>query len=71
MKIKIEELYDSNDCETCGGGYESGGRVFFDGELVWEYVPHAGCYDNEYFDRTYMLQKALELLGHEVENDDE
>ena len=70
MKIKIEELWDSKDCETCGGGVEYGGRVFFDGKLVWEYVPYAGCCDNEYFDRTYMLQKALELLGHEVENDD-
>jgi hypothetical protein len=70
MKIKIEELWDFNDCETCGGGSEYGGRIFFDEKLVWEYIPRAGCYDNEYFGRDYMLQKALELLGHEVENDD-
>lgn len=66
-KIKIQRLYDSNDCETCGGGSEYGGRVWVDDKLVWEYIPFAGCYDNEYYEDVDLLKQALSYLNIEVE----
>lgn len=67
VKIKIERLYDYNDCEQCGGGDEDGGRIWVDGKLIWEHIPTASCYDNKYFEDSFFFIKALEHLGIEVE----
>ncbi len=67
MKIKIVDMEAWSDCETCGGGSEYGGQIFFDGKLVWEDIPIGACFDGNDFDREYKLKKALELLGHEVD----
>lgn len=66
-KIKIQMLEDHNDCETCGGGYESGGRVWINDRMVFEFVPHAGCYDNQYMTDVDLIEKALNILGHTLE----
>lgn len=68
MSIRIECMYDYNDCDQagCSGGEEYGGRIFIDDELVFEHIPHAGCYDNARYDELWLLQHALGLLGHEV-----
>lgn len=70
MKIRIEDMYDEYDCETCGYSVAYGGRIFFDEELKFELIPVAHCYDsvtimdpvNEFW-----AKKVLELLGHELE----
>lgn len=67
VKVKIECLTDYNDCETCGGGFEDGGRIWIDGVLVWEKVPHAGCYDNTCYSVGDLMTIAMEKLGIEVE----
>jgi len=63
----MQRLYDHNDCETCGGGQEDGGRIWVNDELIWEYIPHAGCYDNGYFEDKDFFIKALTHLNIEVE----
>lgn len=73
MKIKIEPLFDSYyDCghAGCSGGEEYGGRVWVDDQLVWELIPHAGCWDNNYFPEGHeagLIKKALEHLNIELE----
>jgi hypothetical protein len=66
-KVTIQMLSDYNDCETCGGGSEEGGRIWIDGNLVWEEVPHAGCYDNKYYELSDLMKIALEKLGIDFE----
>jgi len=65
-KIKIELMSDFNDCETCGGGSEYGGRLTIDDVVVFEYIPFAGCFGNEYYQESDFLKIALKHLGHEV-----
>lgn len=66
-RIKIQPLYDSNDCETCGGGTDHGGRIWIDGELIWEKIPVGYCYDNDYFSDVDFYKIILEHLGYTVE----
>ena len=65
--ITIKLLEDWNDCETCGGGTEYGGVVTVDGLTVYEYIPHASCFDNNYVTEADLLTYALKHLGHTVE----
>ncbi len=69
VKIKIERLTDHNECETCGGGYDDGGRIWVDGELVWEKIPLGSCYDGEYLEDSFYFIEALKHLSVEVEFD--
>lgn len=67
MKIRIEELSDSYDCETCGPSFAGGARVYIDGELKIDLTPSAHCFGGaDYRDRDIM-HAVLEHLGHEVE----
>ncbi|PJT22679.1 hypothetical protein CN884_11925 [Ochrobactrum sp. 30A/1000/2015] len=45
MKISIEWLGDTHDCETCGPSWAEGARVYIDGLLVLDLQPSAHCYD--------------------------
>lgn len=65
--IKVELLEDWNDCETCGGGTDYGGRVWIDGDLIWEDIPAGSCYDNRYLNETDLIRIALAKLGHALE----
>jgi hypothetical protein len=72
--IEIEMLEDYNDCnhDGCSGGEEQGGRVWVDGELIWELIPNAGCWDNHYFPDGHaegLTKIALKHLGIEYECD--
>lgn len=66
--IKIELMYDWNDCDHagCSGGDAYGGRIYIDGVLKFEHVPEASCFGSESYEPQQMLIKAIELLGHEV-----
>ena len=66
-KVKIECLSDYNDCETCGGGYAEGGRIWIDGDLVWEVIPVADCFSSDTYGVREVLIIALEKLGFEFE----
>ena len=66
-KVKIQRLEDYNECETCGGSSEEGGRIWIDDSLVWEYIPRAGCFDNRYYDLSDLMKIAFEKLGIELE----
>lgn len=67
VKVRIEQLSDWSSCETCGGSSEDGGRIWIDGNLVWEEIPRAGCFDNKYYDLSDLMKIALEKLGIEFE----
>jgi hypothetical protein len=66
-KVKIQHLSNYKHCETCGGGTEDGGRIWIDDKLVWEEIPHAGCYGNNYYDLSDLMKIAMEKLGIEFE----
>lgn len=66
MKIRFEFTTDTYDCETCGVSYAEGGKIYFDDELKFEFVPHAYCYDSDHMNEEEIFKKAFELLGHEV-----
>lgn len=66
-KIEITQLYESNDCETCGGGYADGYYVTIDGEQFGDYEPIAGCIDSRHFELDQVLTDLLRHFGHKVE----
>lgn len=66
MKINIEWLSDSHDCETCGGSYAEGARVLIDGEPFGDFTPIAHCFDGSNFEREEIFKAILEHLGHQV-----
>lgn len=66
MKINIEWLSDSHDCETCGGSYAEGARVLIDGEQLGEVTPIARCCSIANFERDEVFKAILEHLGHQV-----
>ena len=67
MKIKIDWLHDSMDCETCGLSYAEGAQVFIDGALVLDLKPAAACFDGAHFAQDDVYNRLLAHLGHEVE----
>lgn len=67
MKIEIEWISDSTDCETCGGSYAEGAVVKIDGEVVIDMTPCAACYDGTSFTSEEVYKALLTHLGHEVE----
>lgn len=68
MKIEIETESDYYDCDQagCSGGYEEGGTVTIDGEIVFQHKPNAGCFDNEGFSWAELLLIGLKKKGIEV-----
>lgn len=69
----IEVLYDCDyDCDQagCSGGEEQGGRVYVDGEMIYELIPRAGCFDNNYYPEGHevgLIDIALKHLGIDLE----
>jgi hypothetical protein len=66
MKVEIEVLTDSHDCETCGCSWAEGGVVYVDGVEVLVRKPSAYCYNSPSFSESDLLVMALTKLGHEV-----
>lgn len=66
-QIKIVELFDESDCETCGSSYAQGYKVYVAGELVSSYIPVAHCYDSESYEIQDVFKDILERLGYELE----
>lgn len=66
MKILIEMTQDTYHCEDCVTSWADGGRIYFDGELKFEFIPQAHCYDNDTMGESDLYKKAFELLGHEL-----
>lgn len=69
--IKIVWLSDYYECETCGGSYADGARVYLDGELLVEMEPVAHCFGGTHYDRDDVYKKILELTGHEVKEEED
>ena len=66
-KIRIEYLHDEHKCETCGWSDAYGGRIFFDEQKVFEFIPVAGCCNDSGMFEQDLLIKAFELMGIEYE----
>ena len=66
-KVKVECLSDYYECETCGGSYAQGGRLWINDDLVWEVVPVADCFGSDHYDLEEILIIALKKLGFEFE----
>lgn len=69
MKITIQWMEDSTDCETCGSSYASGAVVLFDDEEVIDLSPAAHCYDGSSYEPCDVYRAILEKLGHVVEEE--
>lgn len=63
MHIHFVWQDDSMDCETCGGGYADGGKVFIDGVCVVDMEPVAHCYDSVRYEQCQIYQALYEHLG--------
>lgn len=66
-KVVIQVMSDWNDCEQCGGGYEDGGVIIIDDEVVFEHIPNASCFGNSSVSDYDLFKLALEKLGHSLE----
>lgn len=67
MKIRIENVVDTQDCETCGTSWADGYIVYLDNELFLEFSPLAACWDGVTYERDYVYAQILSKLGYEVE----
>ena len=67
MKIEIEWLSDSYDCDDCGMSWAEGAIVFFNGVKVLDLTPSAHCYDGINYERDEVYRQILAELGHTVE----
>ncbi len=69
MKIEIERLSDSSDCDQagCSGGYSTGAIVKFDDEVVIELIPVAACFGGDSWDEEEVYRQIFEKLGHKLE----
>lgn len=65
-KIEIEWLSDSNDCDTCGGGYAEGAVVKIDGVTALDLTPHSSCYGGTSFSQDEVYQRVFAHLGYEL-----
>lgn len=63
-EVRIDWLMDSSDCETCGGGYAEGARVWVDGMLTLELLPVATCFGGESWDQTEVFREVLKVFGY-------
>lgn len=66
MKINIEWLSDSHNCETCGSSYAEGARVLIDGEPFGDFTPISHCCSIASFGSDEVFKAILEHLGHQV-----
>ena len=66
MKIEIETITDSHDCETCGRSWAEGGVVYVDGKEVLRREPVSYCYGVPSFSEHDLLVMALKKIGVEV-----
>lgn len=69
--ISITTEHDSVDCETCGGNYWAGGKVYVDDELVISRTGYASCTGGSGYSEEDLLVLALYKLGINVYVDDE
>lgn len=67
MKIEIEALTDSYECDTCGWSDAYGANVYFDGELAIDLIPVANCYGGKNYTDEDIFTAILNKLGHTVE----
>lgn len=65
--IRIEWLTDSYDCETCGGSFAEGARVYIDGAIAIEMEPVAHCFGGANFAESDVFERILRHLGHALE----
>lgn len=65
--IKIDWLTDSNDCETCGGGYSEGARVWIDGEVAFDFQPVATCTGGRDWNQEEVYRAIFAKFGHTLE----
>ena len=71
MKIEIETMIDSHECETCGYSAAYGGIVYIDGKEALRREPIAYCYGAPSFDEDALLVMALKKIGIDVFVDNE
>ena len=64
--IEIEWLYDSHDCETCGGSYAEGASVRIDSVEAISLKPVAHCFDGDHHNESDVYKAILKHLGHTV-----
>ena len=67
MKIRVERVSDTHECEVCGDTWAEGAVVYIDDQVTLDLVPSAHCYDGTNYDDSEILIKILEYLGHTVE----
>ena len=71
MKIKIEWLTDTHDCETCGTSWADGARVTVTRrggkQSVLEFTPVARCHDSSDWSSDEVFKAILVSLGYDVE----
>jgi len=65
--IKIQWLWDSTDCDTCGSSYADGAKVWLDDEIILELLPVASCYGGDNYDTSDVYLRVLKHLGYTIE----
>lgn len=67
--VKIDWLWDDNDCDTCGVNCAGGARVTLNGVPLLELTPVASCFGGEDWSTADVYRLILEKLGYQVEDE--
>ena len=67
MKIEIEWLSDSHECETCGEAYATGAVVKIGDDTVIDMTPHSSCLSEKNYTDEDVYRAILAKLGHHLE----
>lgn len=64
---RIEMLYDTHECETCGDDYAEGYKIYKGNKLVIDKSPIAHCYSGQSYNQDGAYKDILYLEGIIVE----
>ncbi len=65
--IKITEISDDCDCETCGSSWAEGYEVTIGGYPFGNYTPLASCFGGNSYELSDVLKDLIKHFGHELE----
>lgn len=64
---KIELSWDDHDCETCGGDYAHGYKIYKNNVLVVDKSPYAYCWGSRSYDQQDAYKDICNLENIQVE----
>lgn len=62
--LKIKHTYDETDCDHdgCSGGYCEGADVYWNGQLIYQFVPKANCFGGDHMNNDTLIKGIVQAM---------